>query len=74
MIPIEGDKNLFRDENSGAVVNYDTFGYTQYIKMRSEKKKQKDEIDKMKEDISEIKILLRELINGSKWNWTGDYW
>jgi hypothetical protein len=66
MIPIESDKNLFRDENSGAVVNYDTFGYTQYIKMRSEKKKQKDEIDKMKEDISEIKILLRELINGSK--------
>jgi hypothetical protein len=28
----------------------------------------------MKEDISEIKKLLRELINGSKWNWTGDYW
>ena len=38
MIPVEGDKNLFRDENSGAIVNCDTTGYTQYLKMKGEKK------------------------------------
>ena len=66
MIPVEGDKNLFRDENSGAIVNCDTTGYTQYLKMKGEKKKQREEIEQIKKDIDEIKFLLRELINESK--------
>lgn len=66
MIPVEGHKNLYRDENSGAIVNCDTIGYSQYIKMKSEKQKQKEEIDQIKTDIEEIKFLLREIINGSK--------
>lgn len=68
MIPIEGHSNLYRDENSGAIVNHDTYGYTQYIKMRDEKKKQKEEIQKMKEEISDIKNLLMEFINESRKN------
>lgn len=69
MIPVEGDKNLFRDENSGAIVNCDTFGYSQYIKMKSDRKKQREELDQIKQDISEIKTLLKEIINGSTKNW-----
>jgi hypothetical protein len=64
MIQVDGHKNLFRDEQSGAIVNTDTLGHAQYIKMRSEKKRQKEEIDQIKEDINEIKTLLREIING----------
>jgi hypothetical protein len=66
MIPVEGHKNLYRDEKSGAIVNYDTLGYSQYIKMKSEKQKQKEELDQIKTDIEEIKSLLKEIINGSK--------
>jgi len=66
MIPVEGEKNLYRDEKSGAIVNCDTFEYLQYIKIKNEKKKQYEEIEKLKEDIFEIKTLLREIINGSK--------
>jgi predicted transcriptional regulator len=66
MIPVEGHKNLFRDEKSGAIVNTDTHEYFQYVKMRSEKQKQKEELDKIKNDIEEIKLLLKELINGPK--------
>ena len=73
MIPVEGHTNLFRDEKSGAIVNVDTFGYSQYIKMKNEKQKQKEEIDQIKNDINEIKTLLRELINGSKWNYSREY-
>jgi len=69
MIPVEGDKNLFRDENSGAIVNCDTLGYSQYLKMKSEKKKQREEIEQIKKDIDEIKFLLKELVNGSRSNW-----
>ncbi len=66
MIPVEGHKNLFRDEKTGAIVSTDTIGYSQYIKMKNEKQKQREEIDQIKNDITEIKSLLKELINGSK--------
>ena len=66
MIPVEGHKYLYRDENSGAIVNCDTIGYSQYVKMKSEKQKQKEELDQIKIDIEEIKFLLREIIHGSK--------
>ena len=68
MIRVEGHKDLYRDEESGAIVNCDTNGYNEYVKMRSDKKRQKDEIQKMKKDIDEIKSLLMELINGSRQN------
>ena len=63
MIPIKDHKNLFRDEKTGAVVNTDTNGYTQYKKMKSAKISQKEEIDKMKEDIKEIKYLLKQIVS-----------
>ena len=61
MIPIKDNKNLFRDEKSGAVINTDTNGYVQYKRMKSAKMSQKEEIDKMKEDIEEIKYLLQQI-------------
>lgn len=66
MIPVEGHKNLFRDEKTGAIVNCDTVAYLQYIKMKDAKQQERKEIDQIKEDINEIKSLLRELLNGSK--------
>ena len=66
MIPVEGHKHLYRDENSGAIVNCDTIGYSQYVKMKSEKQKQKEELDQIKIDIEETKFLLKEIIHGSK--------
>ena len=31
MIPVEGHKNLFRDEKTGAIINTDTSGYNNYM-------------------------------------------
>ena len=59
MIPVEGHKHLYRDEKSGAIINTDSHGYSQYKKSRNIKLTQKDEIDSMKKDIEEIKNLLR---------------
>ena len=59
MIRVEGHKNLYRDENSGAIINTDSHGYSQYKKSRNIKLTQKEEIDSMKKDIEEIKNLLR---------------
>ena len=63
MIPVEGHKNLFRDENTGAIVNMDTQGYFNYVNSRNRKLSEKKELDNMKKDIDEIKSLLHELVN-----------
>jgi len=70
MIRVEGQKHLFR-EDSGAIVNTDTNEYSQYVRLRSERKKQKEEIEGLKNDISEIKSLLMEIINGPRQNSIG---
>ena len=61
MIRVEGHKNLYRDETSGAIINTDSHGYSQYKKMKSNKKSQREELDRMKEDIEEIKLLLKQI-------------
>ncbi len=62
MIRVEGHKNLYRDENSGAIINTDSHGYSQYKKSRNIRLTQKEEIDGMKKDIEEIKNLLRMIV------------
>lgn len=66
MIPVQGHPNLYRDEQSGAIINCDNNSYTQYVNSLHNRESQKRELDTMKKDIDEIKSLLKELINGSK--------
>ena len=61
MIPVEGHKNLFRDENTGAIVNCDNTGFTDYMSQRRKQLDERAELDMMKNDINEIKSLLKEL-------------
>ena len=62
MIKVEGHKNLFRDEKSGAIINHDSVAYNQYKRLRDNKLSQKEELDKMKSDIEEIKLLLKQIV------------
>jgi len=66
MIKVEGHQNLYRDEKSGAIINCDSIGYNQYVNSVIQRETQKKEIESMKQDINEIKSLLREFLNGSK--------
>ena len=65
MIRVEGHKNLYRDEKSGANINYDSNGYAQYKKMKSLRLTEKSEIQSLRAELDEIKSLLAELINKS---------
>lgn len=66
MIPVKGYPNLYRDEKTGAIINCDSQSYNQYIISSTNRETQKREIEQMKNDIDEIKMLLKEIINGSK--------
>ena len=61
MIKVEGHPHLYRDEKSGAIVNCDSIGYNEYVNSLRQKELQKNELDKMRKDIDEIKSLLKLL-------------
>ena len=61
MIPVEGHKNLYRDENTNAILNSDKIGYENYIRMRNKNKDREKEMKSMKDEIEELKSLLNEL-------------
>ena len=69
LIKVVDHSNLARDRESGAIVDTDTDSYTQYMKVREAKMKQLQQIDSMEDrintidsDISEIKNLLRLML------------
>jgi hypothetical protein len=64
-IKIEGDPNLARDPNTNAVVNTNNNAYMNYMKKRNKKKEENAEIENLKNEIDEIKSLLKTLINKS---------
>lgn len=66
LIPVEGHNNLFRDKNTGAIINTDSSGYVQYQKMKQRRQTEREELDTLKKDIEEIKSLLKELTNEPK--------
>jgi hypothetical protein len=61
MIPVEGHKNLFRDEKTGAIINTDTAGYRNYMSDKRRNSDKKAEMDAMKEEIETLKSMLNDL-------------
>lgn len=72
LIPVENQKDLYRDPRTNAIINMNKTEYESYIKRRESIKNEKSRVDtienelsNMKEDLNEIKSLLRKLANGS---------
>ena len=61
MIPVEGHKNLFRDEKTGAIINTDTSGYNNYMSDKRRNSDKQAELDTMKEELETLKSMLNEL-------------
>ena len=59
---VKDHPHLYRDEDTGAILNYDTVGYNQRLRKIERQKSQKEELDAMKKDIDEIKELLKEFL------------
>ena len=61
MLPVEGHKNLFRDENTNAIINSDEVAYHDYMNNRRINSDKQAEINAMKEEIETLKSMLNEL-------------
>ena len=61
MIKVEGHKNLFRDENSNAIIKTDKAAYNVYINSRRINSDKQAELDAMKTEIETLKVMLNDL-------------
>jgi hypothetical protein len=62
MIPVEGHKGLYRDEKSNAIVNCNDYEYQEYLRIKNSSLDEKSEIENLKIELTEIKLLLAKLI------------
>ena len=61
-IKVEGHSHLIRDEESHAIVNTDSEAYRLTLRRRSIVSAQRNEINTLKNEVSEIKALLKQVI------------
>jgi len=60
---VEGHSDLIRDLETNAVINTNKTAYQDYLKMRDEKLKEKQRLDKLENEVGEIKSLLQKLVD-----------
>jgi hypothetical protein len=69
---VEGHNSLLRDPNTNSIINTNMSEYQQYISRRNMKNEEdqkleglESDVTNIKNDLDEIKSLLRSLIDGS---------
>lgn len=73
LIPVEGNKGLFRDKNTSAILNCSDSDYQRYLEVKNMKIKEVvqmnemtekiNEIDQLKSDVNEIKDMMKLIIS-----------
>ena len=61
-VRVEGHSSLARDEESSAIVNTDLNAYQLAKKRKERMQTQSNEINNLKEEVSEIKKLLQNIV------------
>jgi hypothetical protein len=71
-IKVKGHDHLIRDPKTNAIINTNMSEYNEYLSRKDSKLKDNQKVQNlesdvanMKEDLDEIKFLLRRLVNGS---------
>ena len=70
-LKVEGHGELYRDSTTNSIVNRNTSDYNRYMSQKKTKNEEAEKVDTMEQDlnnikneINEIKSLLKELVNG----------
>ena len=61
-IPVEGNPSLVRDTATGAIINIDKSKASKARRARESILREKEEIKELKNDVAEIKSLLKQLL------------
>ena len=61
LVPVDGEKNLSRDLKTNAIVNTNKSDYEAYIRQRDLKISDKERVNKIESDLSELKSDINEI-------------
>ena len=71
-IPVKDNNDLVRDPNTDQIINTNQSAYQQYVTRRQKRKLEREkslnveeDIANLKNELGEIKSLLKELVNGN---------
>ena len=60
---VDGFPDLTRDGGSGVIINTNTRNYDEYMKSYKSRIQKEERLDKIEEEIGELKDLLKQVLN-----------
>jgi len=64
-IKVKNEDGLYRDSDTGAIINTDRSAFEKYKKSRNKFQNMEQELDYVKGELNEIKSLLKELLRSN---------
>ena len=62
-VKVKDSGSLYRDEESGAIINCSNSQYDEYLKLKEQKMKEVSEMDKLKDDVDELKDMMKLILS-----------
>ena len=62
-IKVKDSGSLYRDEQSGAILNCSDSEYENYLTLKQQKLQEVDEMDKLKDDVDELKSMMKLILS-----------
>tara|TARA_B100000035_G_scaffold162938_1_gene138764 strand:+ start:1545 stop:1757 length:213 start_codon:yes stop_codon:yes gene_type:complete len=62
-VKVKDSPNLYRDEESGAILNCSDSDYNNYLTLKQKKLQELSEMDKLKNDVDELKGMMKLLLD-----------
>ena len=62
-VKVKDSGSLYRDEESGAILNCSDSEYNNYLKLKQQKLKEVSEMDKLKDDVDELKGMMKLILS-----------
>ena len=62
-VKVKDSGSLYRDQESGAILNCSDSEYNNYLKLKQQKLKEVSEMDKLKDDVDELKDMMKLILS-----------
>ena len=62
-VKVKDSGSLYRDEESGAILNCSDSEYDSYLKLKQKKMQEVNEMDKLKDDVDELKSMMKLILS-----------
>ena len=62
-VKVKDSNSLYRDEESGAILNCNDTAYNNYLKLKEKKLEEAAQMEKLKDDVDELKVMMKLILS-----------